>query len=232
MYQEIRMAKILIVEDKKDLVEGLVFNFQAQGYETTVAYDGEEGLSAAINENPDLIILDIMLPKKDGFQVCRVLRDKGFDMPILMLTARSEEADKVLGFDVGADDYLTKPFGILELSARVRALLKRQRKDPQEVEGFRFGECVLDFKNHSAEKGGAAIELTAREFAMMQLFVKNRGRVISRDKFLDEIWGYDRFPTTRTVDIHIARLRQKLEKNPDSPEFILTVHGFGYKFVG
>lgn len=226
------MAKILIVEDKKDLVEGLVFNLQAQGYETSVAYDGEEGLSIATKENPDLIILDVMLPKKDGFQVCRALRSEGFDMPVLMLTARSEEADKVLGFDVGADDYLTKPFGILELSARVRALLKRRRKEPQEFDEFRFGECFLDFKNHKAKKGSVTVELTAREFAMMQLFVKNRGRVISRDEFLDEIWGYDRFPTTRTVDIHIARLRQKLEEKPDSPEFILTVHGYGYKFVG
>jgi DNA-binding response OmpR family regulator len=226
------MAKILIVEDKKDMVEGLVFNLQAQGYETCVAYDGEEGLAVALSENPDLIILDIMLPKKDGFQVCRSLRDKGYDMPILMLTARSEEADKVLGFDVGADDYLTKPFGILELSARVRALLKRQRKESLVIEEFRFGECVLDFKNHKAAKGGVSLDLTPREFAMMQLFIKNRGNVISRDEFLDKIWGYDKFPTTRTVDIHIARLRQKLEQNPDSPDFILTVHGVGYKFIG
>lgn len=226
------MAKILIVEDQKDMVEGLVFNLQAQGYETSVAYDGEEGLSAAVRENPDLIILDVMLPKKDGFQVCRILRDKGFDMPILMLTARSEEADKVLGFDVGADDYLTKPFGILELSARVKALLKRQKKESAEIEDFRFGDCVLDFKNYKAEKGGKPVELTPREFAMMQLFVKNRRKIVSRNKFLDEIWGYDKFPTTRTVDIHIARLRQKLEQNPDSPQFILTVHGRGYKFIG
>ena len=226
------MAKILIVEDQKDMVEGLVFNLQAQGYETSVAYDGEEGLSAAVRENPDLIILDVMLPKKDGFQVCRVLRDKGFDMPILMLTARSEEADKVLGFDVGADDYLTKPFGILELSARVKALLNRQKKPLSDIESYLFGECVLDFKHYKAEKGGVTIELTPREFAMMQLFVRNRGKVISRNTFLDKIWGYDKFPTTRTVDIHIARLRQKLEQNPDSPEFIITVHGLGYKFVG
>jgi two-component system alkaline phosphatase synthesis response regulator PhoP len=226
------MTKILIVEDQKDMVEGLVFNLEAQGYETCVAYDGEEGLSTAVKENPDLIILDVMLPKKDGFQVCRDLREKGFDMPILMLTARSEEADKVLGFDVGADDYLTKPFGILELSARVKALLKRHKKEPPEIEEFRFGKCILDFKNHKATKGGETVDLTPREFAMMLLFIKNKGNVVSRDQFLDEIWGYDKFPTTRTVDIHIARLRQKLEKNPDSPQFILTVHGYGYKFIG
>ena len=226
------MAKILIVEDEKDMVEGLVFNLQAQGYEISAAYDGEEGLSAAVKENPDLIILDIMLPKKDGFQICRDLRDKGFNMPILMLTARSEEADKVLGFDVGADDYLTKPFGILELSARVKALLKRQKKEALEIEKFSFGDCDLDFKNYKAEKGGIPLELTPREYSMMEILIKNRGKVVSRNQFLDEIWGYDKYPTTRTVDIHIARLRQKLEQSPDSPEFILTVHGLGYKFIG
>ncbi|MFC2166649.1 response regulator transcription factor [Acidobacteriota bacterium] len=226
------MAKILIVEDQKDMVEGLVFNLQAQGHETSVAYDGEEGLSTAMRENPNLIILDIMLPKKDGFQVCRDLRDLGFDMPILMLTARSEEADKVLGLDVGADDYLTKPFGILELSARIKALLRRQKKETAEIEIFRFGECVLDFKNYKTVKGGIPLELSPREYAMMELFVKNRGKVVSRNMFLNEIWGYNKFPTTRTIDIHIGRLRQKLENNPDSPQFILTVHGRGYKFVG
>ena len=226
------MAKILIVEDKKDMVEGLVFNLQAQGYETCVAYDGEEGLSVAVKENPDLIILDILLPKKDGFQVCRDLRDRGFDMPILMLTAKSEEADKVLGFDVGADDYLTKPFGVLELAARIKALLRRQNKEPLRIEKYSFGDCILDFKNHKAEKNGKSIELSPREFSMMELFIKKKGKALSRNNFLNEIWGYDKYPTTRTVDIHIARLRQKLEPDPDSPQFILTVHGFGYKFVG
>lgn len=226
------MAKILIVEDQKDMVEGLVFNLQAQGYETSVAFDGEEGLTAAARENPDLIVLDIMLPKKDGFQVCRDLRDKGFDMPILMLTARSEEADKVLGFDVGADDYLTKPFGILEFSARIKALLKRRKKGTVKIEKFRFGECILDFKNHRAEKNGDPLDLSPREYAMMELLITNRGKVVSRNMFLNEIWGYKKFPTTRTIDIHIAKLRQKLEKNPDFPQFILTVHGRGYKFIG
>lgn len=226
------MAKILIVEDKKDMVEGLVFNLQAQGYETSVAFDGEEGITVALKEKPDLIILDIMLPRKDGYQVCRDLREKGLDTPVLMLTARSQEADKVFGFDVGADDYLTKPFGIMELSARVKALLKRMNKAPKEIDVIRFGECVLDFRNHMAEKGGEAVEMTPREFEMMKLFIKNRNKVLTREKFLDEIWGYDRYPTTRTVDIHIARLRRKLEQNPKSPQFILTVHGLGYKFIG
>ncbi len=226
------MTKILIVEDQKDMVEGLVFNFEAQGYETIVAYDGEEGLSAALNKSPDLVILDIMLPKKDGFQVCRNLREKGFDKPILMLTARSEESDKVLGLDIGADDYLSKPFGILELSARIKALLRRQKKETAQPDKLRFGDCVLDFANFQAEKGGEPLELTPREYAIMELFAKNRGKVVSRDKFLDEIWGYDKYPTTRTVDIHIARLRQKLEPDPVSPRFILTAHGLGYKFIG
>lgn len=225
------MTKILIIEDQKDMVEGLVFNLEAQGYGTSVASDGEEGLSAAERDNPDLVILDIMLPKKDGFQVCRDLRERGFDKPILMLTALSEESDKVLGLNIGADDYLTKPFGILELSTRIKALLRRQKKEPVELDKLRFGDCVLDFTNFQAEKGGEPLELTPREYAIMELFAKNKRKVVSRDKFLNEIWGYDKFPTTRTVDIHIARLRQKLEPDPISPRFILTVHGLGYKFI-
>ncbi len=226
------MTKILIVEDKKEMVTGLVFNLESQGYETAVAYDGEEGLLTAEREKPDLIILDIMLPKKNGFKVCRELRDKGFDMPILMLTARGEEADKVLGLEVGADDYLTKPFGLLELLARVKALLRRAEKKDAELGLYRFGQVEIDFKHYRATKEGKPVNLTSREFEMMKLLIQKRGKVISRNQFLDEIWGYDRYPTTRTVDIHIAKLRQKLENNPESPQFIITVHGLGYKLVG
>lgn len=226
------MTKILIVEDKEDMVTGLVFNLEAQGYETHVAYDGEKGLLVAEQEIPDLIILDIMLPKKDGFQVCRELREKAFDMPILMLTARGEEADRVLGLEIGADDYLTKPFGVLELLARVKALLRRSQGQNQVPEIYRFGDVEIDFKRYRATKEGNPVNLTPREFEMVKLFIQKRGETISRNQFLDEIWGYDRYPTTRTVDTHIAKLRQKLEKDPQSPRFIITVHGLGYKFLG
>jgi len=226
------MAKILIVEDQKDMVTGLVFNLEAQGHKVSAAYDGQEGLSSAERENPDLIILDIMLPKKDGFEVCRELRRKGLDIPILMLTARREEADKVLGLEIGADDYLTKPFGLSEFLARVKALLRRCPGKDVQLEDCRFGTVEVDFKNYRATKDGVPVNLTQREFEMMRLFVKNRDKVISRNRFLNEIWGYDRYPTTRTVDAHIASLRQKLETDPEHPRFIVTAHGLGYKFIG
>ena len=226
------MAKILIVEDQKDMVTGLVFNLEALGHKVSVAYDGEAGLSSAEREKPDLIVLDIMLPKKDGFEVCRELRRKGHDVPILMLTARREEADKVLGLEIGADDYLTKPFGLSEFLARVKALLRRGPGKDVQLENCRFGTVEVDFKNYRASKDGVPVNLTQREFEMMKLFVKNRDKVISRNRFLNEIWGYDRFPTTRTVDAHIASLRQKLETDPEHPRFIVTAHGLGYKFIG
>lgn len=226
------MAKILIVEDQKDMVTGLVFNLEAQGHEVSAAYDGQAGLSAAEEEKPDLIILDIMLPKKDGFEVCRELRNKGFDMPILMLTARREEADKVLGLEIGADDYLTKPFGLSEFLARVKALLRRMPGKDTSLENYSFGLVEIDFKNYRATRDGLPVDLSQREFEMMKLFVRNRDKVISRNQFLDKIWGYDRFPTTRTVDAHIAGLRKKLEADPEKPRFIVTVHGLGYKFIG
>jgi len=226
------MAKILIVEDQKDMVTGLVFNLEAQGYEVSAAYDGQEGLASAERDKPDLIVLDIMLPKKDGFEVCRELRRKRHDVPILMLTARREEADKVLGLEIGADDYLTKPFGLSEFLARVKALLRRGPGKGVQLEDCRFGTVEVDFKNYRATKDGVPVSLTQREFEMMKLFVKNRDKVISRNRFLNEIWGYDRFPTTRTVDAHIASLRQKLETDPEHPRFIVTAHGLGYKFIG
>jgi len=226
------MARILIIEDQKDMVTGLSFNLEAQGYEVSAAYDGEAGLASAEREKPDLIILDIMLPKKDGFEVCRELRRAGLDIPILMLTARKEEADKVRGLEIGADDYLTKPFGLSEFLARVKALLRRGPGKDAHLETCRFGTVEVDFKNYRATRDGVPVNLSQREFEMMKLFVKNRDKVISRNRFLNEIWGYDRFPTTRTVDAHIAGLRQKLEADPEHPRFIVTVHGLGYKFIG
>ncbi|MCJ7681796.1 MAG: response regulator transcription factor [Candidatus Aminicenantes bacterium] len=226
------MAKILIIEDQKDMVTGLVFNLEAQGHKVSAAYDGEAGLSSAVREKPDLIVLDIMLPKKDGFEVCRELRRKGHDVPILMLTARREEADKVRGLEIGADDYLTKPFGLSEFLARVKALLRRGPGKDVQLENCRFGMVEVDFKNYRASKEGVSVNLSQREFEMMRLFLKNRDKVISRNRFLNEIWGYDRYPTTRTVDAHIASLRKKLETDPEHPQFIITAHGLGYKFIG
>jgi DNA-binding response OmpR family regulator len=173
-----------------------------------------------------------MLPKKDGFEVCRELRRKGHDVPILMLTARREEADKVRGLEIGADDYLTKPFGLSEFLARVKALLRRMPGKDALVERYRFGTVEIDFSSYRATKGGNPVNLTQREFEMMRLFARNRDKVVSRNRFLNEIWGYERFPTTRTVDAHIAALRQKLEADPEHPRFIVTVHGLGYKFIG
>jgi DNA-binding response OmpR family regulator len=226
------MAKILIIEDQKDMVTGLAFNLEAQGHEVQAAFDGETGLAQAEQEKPDLIVLDIMLPKKDGFEVCRELRRKGRAVPILMLTARREEADKVRGLEIGADDYLTKPFGLSEFLARVKALLRRIPGQDARLERCRFGTVEIDFSSYRATKDGAPVNLTQREFEMMRLLAANRDKVISRNRFLNEIWGYERFPTTRTVDVHIAALRQKLEPDPDNPQFILTVHGLGYKFIG
>lgn len=226
------MSKILIVEDNKNLVTGLAFNLEAQGFTTCAAYDGEEALQAAEKEKPDLVILDIMLPKKDGFQVCRELREKGIEVPVLMLTARGKEADKVMGFELGADDYLAKPFGILELLARVKALLRRREKKILGWDRIRFGDVDIDFRTHTTTWSGQPIDLTPREYEIMALLVENRGKVVSRTQFLDRIWGYDRYPSTRTVDVHLAKLRQKLEPNPASPQYILTVHGLGYKFIG
>ncbi|MBU4204496.1 MAG: response regulator transcription factor, partial [Acidobacteria bacterium] len=226
------MAKILIIEDQKDMVTGLVFNLEAQGHTVSAAYDGEAGLSSAEREKPDLIVLDIMLPKKDGFEVCRELRRKGHDVSILMLTARREEADKVRGLEIGADDYLTKPFGLSEFLARIKALLRRGPGKDIQLENCRFGTVEVDFKNYRASKDGGPVNLSQREFEMMRLFLKNRDTVISRNRFLNEIWGYDRYPTTRTVDAHIASLRKKLETDPEHPQFIITAHGLGYKFIG
>ncbi|MFH2074577.1 MAG: response regulator transcription factor [Pseudomonadota bacterium] len=226
------MAKILIVEDQKDMVTGLVFNLEAQGHTVSAAYDGEAGLSSAERERPDLIVLDIMLPKRDGFEVCRELRRKGHDVPILMLTARREEADKVRGLEIGADDYLTKPFGLSEFLARIKALLRRGPGKDVQLENCRFGTIEVDFKNYRASNDGVPVNLSQREFEMMRLFLKNRDTVISRNRFLNEIWGYDRYPTTRTVDAHIASLRKKLETDPEHPQFIITAHGLGYKFIG
>jgi DNA-binding response OmpR family regulator len=227
-----RLQKILIVEDEPDMVLGLRDNFEFEGYEVLVARDGREGLGRALSDSPDVILLDLMLPRMSGLDVCRELRSKGLETPIIMLTARGQEVDKVIGLENGADDYVTKPFSIKELLARVRAHLRRATKNVVEIESYSLGNLDLNFKKHKALKNGQEIEMTAREFDLLKYFIKHRGETISRDQLLDDVWGYDNYPITRTVDNHIAKLRQKIENVPADPQFIITVHRMGYKFLG
>ena len=224
--------RILLIEDEAGLIITLTDRLQSEGFEVKTATDGEIGLALALSENFDLMILDVMLPKKNGLDVCRDLRQKGISTPILMLTAKGEILDKVLGLKLGADDYLTKPFEVIELLARIEALLRRSPQTFQNsAESFRFGDVTIDFKRAEVIKENNPIELSAMEFKLLQFLIENRGMVHSRDKLLDEVWGYDAMPSTRTVDVHVAWLRQKLETNPKHPKFIQTVHGFGYKFT-
>ena len=225
------MAKILIIEDEPNMVVGLKDSCEYEGYEVAVARDGKEGLEKASTEKPDIILLDVMLPLMSGIDVCRTLRTRGIDTPILMLTARSQETDKVVGLEVGADDYVTKPFSIKELLARIRAHLRRAAKQVVEIESFSFGDVELNFKKYTARKAGQALELSAREFEILRYLIRRRGEIVTRDQLLDDVWGYESTPVTRTVDNHIARLRQKIEQDPSEPKHIITVHRIGYRFV-
>ena len=222
--------KILVVDDEKLLVKGIKFNLENEGYSVDVCYDGESAVSMARQEDYALIILDLMMPKKDGLEACQEIR--GFStVPIIMLTARSEDADKLMGFESGADDYVTKPFNILELKARVRALIRRAAiAAPADRRGelLRCGHITLDEKSRSAFKDGQAVELTMKEFDLMLFLLKNPGKVYSREKLLDLVWGYDYLGDTRTVDVHVRRLREKLELDSARPEHIMTKWGVGY----
>lgn len=225
--------RILLVEDEEGLIITLTDRLRSEGFDVTSATDGAAGFETALAGRFDLIILDVMLPKKNGHDVCRDLRQKGITTPILMLTAKGETIDKVLGLKLGADDYLTKPFEVIELLARIEALLRRSpvKSNGHSPYVFEFGDVAIDFKRAEVTKTGAPVDLSAMEFKLLHYLVENRGLVHSRDHLLDEVWGYDAMPTTRTVDVHIAWLRQKLEENPRHPNFIQTVHGLGYKFV-
>jgi len=225
------LVKILIIEDEPNMVLGLKDSCEYEGYEVSVARDGKEGLQKALTEKLDIILLDVMLPLMSGIDVCRTLRTRGIETPILMLTARSQEIDKVVGLEVGADDYVTKPFSIKELLARIRAHLRRAAKQVVELESFMFGDVELNFKKHTARKLGQALDLSAREFEILRYLIRHRGEIVTRDQLLDEVWGYDSTPVTRTVDNHIARLRQKIEQDPSAPQHIITVHRIGYRFV-
>jgi two-component system alkaline phosphatase synthesis response regulator PhoP len=226
------MAKILIVEDEPNMVAGLRDNFEFEGHQVITAGDGVAGLERAIAESPDLVILDVMMPRMSGLDVCKQLKSKRPSIPIIMLTARGQEVDKVVGLELGADDYVTKPFSIRELLARVKAVLRRSRTAPKTDEKYSFGEVEVNLRSCQVSRKGRALDFSSKEFELLKYFLIHPGETLSRDRLLEDVWGYDRFPTTRTVDAHIVRLRQKVEPKPEEPRFILTVHGTGYKFVG
>jgi two-component system alkaline phosphatase synthesis response regulator PhoP len=226
-------ARVLLVEDEPGLVLTLTDRLTAEGYRVESVTNGNVALERASSEAFDIILLDVMLPGRDGLDVCRTLRQRGVSAPILMLTARGQVVDRVVGLRLGADDYLTKPFEMMELLARVEALLRRAPQSaPPSIEQFQFGNVRVDFRKAEVERAGAPLELSAREFKLRRYFIEHRGATISRDELLNEVWGYNAMPSTRTVDVHIAWLRQKLEDNPKHPQFIHTIHGLGYKFVG
>ncbi len=228
------MKRILLIEDDLSILNGLKDVLSYKNYEVFTATDGEIGYTAAKEKKLDLIILDIMLPKMDGFTLCRKLRDSGDMTPVLMLTARGEEPDKVKGLDYGADDYVTKPFSLSELLARIRALLRRQTGEEEgrtSPDSLRIGDIYLDFKKYEASRGESSLSLSPKEFGILRYLASRVGDVVTRDELLDEVWGYEQFPTTRTVDNHIAQLRSKIEKDPGNPKFLITVHGIGYRLI-
>lgn len=221
--------RILVIEDEAPMRMALEDILKADGYRVLTAGDGQAGLEAAISERPDLVLLDVMLPKVDGLTICAELRSRDAGMPVLMLTARGQVSDRVAGLDTGADDYLVKPFSTDELLARVRALLRRQQRTPEPPPSLQLGDVVIDFATQTARRGADPLHLTAREFAMLRLLAESRGTPVTRERFLDVVWGYTAFPTTRTVDTHMATLRAKIEPEPDSPRWVKTVHGVGYR---
>ena len=228
----VRKTRILIVEDEPAMVAGLRDNFEYEGYEVISAADGAEGLERALSDNPDLVVLDVMMPRMSGLDVCKQLKARSPSLPIIMLTARGQEIDKVVGLELGADDYVTKPFSIRELMARVKAVLRRVSPQAPPPEIYRFSDVEVNVRSNEVRRAGATVELSAKEFALLAYFVAHPAETLSRDRLLDAVWGYENYPNTRTVDTHIVHLRQKLEPNPEDPRFILTVHGSGYKFVG
>jgi len=225
------MSRILVVEDDASILRGLADNLACESHDVLTATDGERACSIVREQKPDLVILDLMLPRMSGYDVCRTLRGEGVTTPILMLTARGDESDRVLGLDLGADDYLTKPFSIRELLARVRALLRRTQAAAPSIEVLHFDDTFIDFKRYEARQADEPIEMTKKEFGVLRYLAARAGEVVTREELLDQVWGYQAMPTTRTVDNHIASLRAKLEIDPSQPRHLQTVHGVGYKWV-
>ena len=223
---------ILIIDDEKHIIELIEYNLKSSGYNTIHALNGKEGLDKAKDLRPSLILLDLMLPIMDGIEVCKEIRmDENIkDIPIIMLTAKSEEIDKIIGLELGADDYITKPFSVRELLARIKAVLRRMNKDEEENAVFKFSDVVIDYDKHEVTKNNLVTDLTLKEYELLQMLIENRGKVLKRDEILDKIWGYGYVGETRTVDVHIRHLRKKLENNDKYPEYIETVRGIGYRF--
>lgn len=224
--------KILVVDDEPNILELIKFNLENNGFKVITACNGERALEMIKAENPDLILLDVMLPGVDGFELCKIIRRKNetSDIPIILITAKSEEIDKILGLEIGADDYITKPFSVRELIARVKAVLRRADKKDKNEKIIKISDIIIDVDKHEVTVKGKKIELTPKEFELLKLFALNPGRVFSRDYLLEKIWGYDYLGDTRTVDVHIRHLRQKIEENSDETNYIETVRGVGYKF--
>jgi DNA-binding response OmpR family regulator len=225
------MSRIIVIEDDRAILRGLKDNLEHESYEVLTATDGEQGYRLIHEHNPDLIVLDLMIPKIDGYELCRKVRGEGIATPILMLTARSEEANRVHGLDIGADDYVTKPFSVPELLARIRAILRRAQSPAALPDDLHFGDVSVDFMRFEARKGKEVLKLSRKEFGVLRLLAARAGQVVTRNELLDEVWGHESFPTTRTVDNHIASLRAKLEDDPANPRRLITVHGVGYRLV-
>jgi len=224
------MKRILVVEDEPSIAFGLQLDLKSEGYDVEIESDGESALQRVRKEAFDLILLDVMLPRKDGFEVCRELRRGGSKTPVIMLTAKTQEAEKVLGLEIGADDYVTKPFSPRELRARVKAALRRTAEDDLPI--YRFGDAEVDFGRCELRRAGKPVELTALEFKLLTAFVRNAGKVLSRDQLLDLVWGHGTFVTDRVVDNHVVTLRKKVEPEPSEPRYIVSVRGMGYRFDG
>jgi DNA-binding response OmpR family regulator len=226
------MEKILIVEDEMPILTGLKDNLEMEGYQVFTATDGKKGLQLARDKEPELIILDLMLPKMSGFDVLKALKEERNTAYVIILSAKKEKGDKLDGFDLGADDYITKPFGVEELLARVRAVLRRHDAPLGELKRYKFADIRIDFEKFEATRKGKKLDLTPRELQILKLFIENRGRVISRNELLNKVWGYEVYPTTRTVDNHIVKLRKQLEEDAANPVYITSIRGVGYKFNG
>ena len=224
-------VRILIVEDEPAMVAALRDNFEYDGFEVVTAADGVAGLEQVHAANPDLVVLDVMMPRMSGLEVCRAIRANRPSLPVIMLTARGQEIDKVVGLELGADDYVTKPFSIRELMARVRTVLRRAERPVELRSECRFGDVIVDLRGTEVRRAGKHVELSIKEYALLACLISRAGETLSRDRLLNDVWGQQNYPTTRTIDTHIAHLRQKLEPRPDEPRFIVTVHGIGYKFV-
>ncbi len=225
------MSRVLVVEDDPAILRGLADNLAFESYEVVTATDGETAYRLIHERKPDLVVLDLTLPNLSGYELCRKIRSEGLTTPIVMLTARGEETDRVLGLDLGADDYITKPFSIRELMARLRAIFRRSQLAVKTSDELRFDDIVVDFRRYEARKGDTRIDMTRKEFGLLRMLAARAGEVVTRDELLNEVWGYDALPTTRTVDNHVALLRSKIEANPAAPRHLVTVFGVGYRWV-